>query len=205
MIIFLILAFLIVILNILIIGMLLSRVSINIENCNVLSNTGLENIIVDKMQISINLYLYKVIKVLSIKFYKEYFKIGFIKIYYYKIMKYKEEVIIKTANLTKLLIGKNRLSLNVLKPNIEEFYMNLSLCSKNAALTSIASSLIGTTTSMILSKFVKKYDDDKIYYKIVPVYFNINGFKISIRTKINFNILNILEFLHDYYLVKNNK
>lgn len=130
MIIFLILAFLIVILNILIIGMLLSRVSINIENCNVLSNTGLENIIVDKMQISINLYLYKVIKVLSIKFYKEYFKIGFIKIYYYKIMKYKEEVIIKTANLTKLLIGKNRLSLNVLKPNIEEFYMNLSLCSK---------------------------------------------------------------------------
>lgn len=204
MMIFLIVAFLLIILNVFIIGLLFSRISIDIENCNVFSNTGFENITIDKMQVSIKLYLYKIIKIISVKFYKEYFKVGFIKIYYYKMEKYKKEIIDRTFNLTKLLLGKNKLTLNILKPNIETFNMNLSLCSKNAALTSIASSLIGTTTSMVLSKFVKKYDEEKVYYKIVPVYFNINGFKLEIRTKINFNTFNILEFLYDYYLVKNN-
>lgn len=204
MIIVLILIFLLIILNILIIGIILSRVSIEIENCNLFSNSGFKDINIDKMQISINLYLYKLIKILSIKFYKEYLKIGFIKIYYYKILEYKKELINESVKLTKLLLGKNRLTLSILNPNIESFYMNLNLCSENAALTSIASSLIGTTTSMILSKFVKKYDKDKIFYKIVPVYFNINGFKIEFRTKIDFNTLNIFVFLYDYYLVKNN-
>ncbi len=204
MMIFLIVTFLLIILNIFIIGLLFSRISIDIENCNAFSNTGFENITIDKMQVSIKLYLYKIIKIISVKFYKEYFKIGFVKIYYYKIEKYKKEIINKTFNLTKLLLGKNKLTLNILRPNIETFNMNLSLCSKNAALTSIASSLIGTTTSMLLSKFVKKYDEEKFYYKIVPVYFNINGFKLEIKTKINFNTFNILEFLYDYYLVKNN-
>lgn len=204
MIVFLIVAFLLIILNILIIGFLFSRISINIENCNVYSNSVFENITIDKMQISINLYLYKIIKILSVKFYKEYLKIGFIKIYYYKIKKYKKEIIDGTFNVTKLLLGKNRLTLHILKPNIECFNMNLSLCSKNAAFTSIASGLIGTTTSIVLSKFVKKYDEGKFSYKIVPVYFNINGFKLEIKTEINFNTLNILEFLYDYYLVKNN-
>ncbi len=204
MIIFLIVVFLLIILNVFIIGFLFSRININIENCNVFSNSGIENITIDKMQISINLYLYKVIKIISVKFYKEYLKIGFVKIYYYKIKKYKKELIDGTFNLTKLLLGKNRLTLNILNPDIERFNMNLNLCSKNAALTSIASSLIGTTTSMVLSKFVKKYDKTKYSYKIVPVYFNINGFKLEIETKINFNTLNILEFLYDYYIVKNN-
>lgn len=204
MIVFLFLAFLLIILNIFIIGLLLSNVSVNIDDCNVFSNSGLENLVIDKMQISINLYLYKIIKILSIRFYREYLKIGFIKIYYYQILQYKKAIITKTVKLTKLLLGKNRLSLDILKLNIESFYMNLSLCSKNAALTSIASGIIGTTTSMILSKFVKKYDKEKISYKIMPVYFDINGFKINVRTKMKINTLNILEFLYDYYLVKNN-
>lgn len=205
MIIFLILAFLLIILNIFIIGFLFSRISINIENYNVFSNSIFENITVDKMQISINLYLYKKIKILAIKFYKDYLKIGFIKIYYFKIIKYRKKIIDRTFKVTKLLLGRNRLTLKILEPNIESFNMNLSICSKNAAITSIASSLIGTTTSILLAKFVKKYDKEKIFYKIVPVYFNINGFRLEIKTKVNFNTLNILEFLYDYFLVKNNK
>ena len=35
---------------------------------------------IDKMQIFINLYIFKVIKIISIKFYKRYLKIGFVKI-----------------------------------------------------------------------------------------------------------------------------
>lgn len=205
MIIFLILAFLLIILNIFIIGFLFSRISINIENYNVFSNSIFENITVDKMQISINLYLYKKIKILAIKFYKDYLKIGFIKIYYFKIIKYRKKIIDRIFKVTKLLLGRNRLTLKILEPNIESFNMNLSICSKNAAITSIASSLIGTTTSILLAKFVKKYDKEKIFYKIVPVYFNINGFRLEIKTKVNFNTLNILEFLYDYFLVKNNK
>lgn len=204
MIIFLIVAFLLIILNVFIIGILFSKISIDIQNCNVFSNNGFENIIVDKMQISVELYLYKVIKIISVKFYKEYFKLGFVKVYYYKLQKFRKQIIGRTFNLTKLLLGKNKLTLNILKPNIGNFNMNLSLCSKNAALTSIVSSLIGSTTALVLSKFVKKYDEAKFYYKIVPVYFNINGFKLEIKTKINFNTFNILEFLYDYYLVKNN-
>lgn len=193
-----------IIINIFIIGLFISKITINIKNCNVFSNSGFEDIVIDKMQISINLYIYKLIKILSIKFYKDYLKIGFIKIYYYKILQYKKLIIKNTVTLTKLLLGKNRLTLKILKPNIEVFHMNLSLCSKSAALTSISSSLIGTTTSILLSKFVKKYKKEKISYKIVPVYFNINGFKIDLKTKINFDTINIFVFLYDYYLVKNN-
>lgn len=204
MIIFLIGTFLLVILNIIIIGFLFSKIVINIENYNVFSNSGYKNITIDKMKISINLYLYKIIKIISLKFYKDYFKIGFIKIHYYKIKKYKRKIINETFNFTELLLGKNKLTLNILKPSIETFNMNLSLCSKNAALTSIASSLIGSTTSLVLSKYIKKYDKEKIFYKIVPVYFDMNGFKLDIKTKINFNTFNILEFLYDYYVIKNN-
>lgn len=194
-----------IILNIFIIGIIFSKVTINIENCNLFSNNGIKGINIDKMQISINLYLYKFVKIISIKFYKEYLKIGFIKIYYSTILEHKKEIIEGSAKLTKLLLGRNRLSLKILDASIESFYMNLNLCSENAAFTSIASGIIGTTTSMILSKFVKKYDKEKIFYKIVPVYFNINGFKIEFRTKVSINTLNLLVFLYDYYLVKNNK
>lgn len=201
----LILILIAIILNILIIGTVFSKVSINIENCNMFSNYGIKGINIDKMQISVDLYLYKLIKILSVKFYKEYLKIGFIKIYYYKILEHKKEIIAGSAQLTKLLLGKNKLSLSILNANIESFYMNLNLCSENAAITSLASSIIGTTTSMILSKLVKKYDEEKIFYKIIPVYFNINGFKIEFRSKVNIDTLNIFVFLYDYYLVKNNK
>lgn len=204
MIFFLIVTFLLIILNIFILGFIFSKVSVNIENCNIFSNSVFENINIDKMQIFINLYIFKVIKIISIKFYKKYFKIGFVKIYYYQIKKYEKKIIQGTFKLTKLLLGKNKLTLSILNPKIEMFNMNLSICSKNAALTSIYSSLIGTSTSILLSKFVKKYDKNKIFYKIVPVYFNINGFKLEIKSKINFNTLNILEFLYDYYLIRNN-
>lgn len=205
MLVFLFLAFLLMIFNFFIIGLIFSKVNIDVENCNVFSNSIPENLVVDKMQISINLYLYKFIKILSIKLFKEYFKIGFIKIYYYKIFEHRKEILEKLFFLIKLLMGKNRLTLNIIKLDIENFYMDMSLCSKNAAVTSITTSLISGATSMLLSKFVKKYDKDKIFYKIVPVYFNINGFKLALKTKISFNTLNFLEFLYDYYLVKNNK
>ncbi len=205
MIFFLFLIFLLIILNFFIIGLIISKIDINVENCNIYSNSVPENIVIDKMQISINLYLYKFIKILSIKLFREYLKIGFVKIYYYKIFEYRKEIIEKTFFLIKLLIGKNRLTLNIIKPDIENFYMDASLCSKNAAFTSITTSLISGATSMFLSKFTKKYDKDKIFFKIVPVYFNINGFKLVLKTKISFNTLNILEFLYDFYLVKNNK
>lgn len=205
MLVFLFLAFLLMIFNFFIIGLIFSKVNIDVENCNVFSNSIPENLVVDKMQISINLYLYKFIKILSIKLFKEYFKIGFIKIYYYKIFEHRKEILEKLFFLIKLLMGKNRLTLNIIKLDIENFYMDMSLCSKNAAVTSITTSLISGATSMLLSKFVKKYDKDKIFYKIVPVYFNINGFKVALKTKISFNTLNFLEFLYDYYLVKNNK
>lgn len=199
MIFFLILSFILIILNILIIGIFLSKISLNIYSLEIDSSNGIE-----KIQMSINLYIYKVIKVLSIKFYKQYLKIGFIKIYYRKILEYKNKIINSSFTITKLLMGKNILSLKILNPDIESFYMNLILCSQNAALTSITSSLIGSTTSIILSKFVKKYDKDKIYYKIVPTYFSTNKFKLELNTKINLSTFNILIFLYDYYLVKNN-
>ena len=201
---FLILSFLVILFNIFIIGVLLSKVSINIDNLNAFTSSGLEGVIIDKLQMSVDLYLYRVIKLLSIKFYKDYLKVGFVKVYYYKILKYKNKIIDSTVSITKILLGKNRLTLSILNPNIEKFYMNLSLCSENAAFTSITSSLIGTTTSMILSKYVKKYDEENIYYKIAPVYFNINGFRLELKTIINFNTFNILVFLYDYYLLKNN-
>ena len=110
MIFFLIVTFLLIILNIFILGFIFSKVSVNIENCNIFSNSVFENINIDKMKIFINLYIFKVIKIISLKFYKRYLKIGFVKIYYYQIKKYEKKIIQGTFKLTKLLLGKNKLT-----------------------------------------------------------------------------------------------
>lgn len=201
---FLFFSFICIILNILIIGILFSKVVINVEKIDIYGSYKLNNLTINDIKISIDLYLYKFIKILSIKFYKDYFKIGFIKIYYNNILKYEKEIIKNMIKLSRLLLGKNRLTLSILEPEIEIFNMNLIICSKNAALTSIISGLIGGTTSAFLSKYVKKFNKEKIFYNIIPAFLNINRFKIEAKIMINFNTLNILAFLYNYYLVKNN-
>ena len=83
------------------------------------------------------------------------------------------------------------------------FFMYLLISTNNAAITSMASSLIGSTTSLVLSKYMKEFNERKVYYKIVPVFYNVNGFSLKLKTKINFDTFYILLFIHDYLWVKN--
>lgn len=189
---------LLIIFNVLIIGLLLSRISINVEDLSVYSNFK-----IDRILVSIDIYVFKKIKLLSIVFYDEYFKIAFIKIYYEKILKYKIQIEDNIINVIRVFIGRSRLIMNLLNPNIELFYMNLVLSTKNAAVTSLTSSVIGSTTSMILSKYVKEYDERKIYFKIVPVFYNVNGFNFKLKTKINIDTFYVLVFIYEYLLLKN--
>jgi hypothetical protein len=190
---FIVVSFAIILINILIIGIFYSKITLNIEDCNLYSNNGLKDIV--------SVYLFKIIKIINIRFYKTYFKIFGFKIYYNKIFKFKKENFKKLINFIKLSIGNNRIKLDNLNAEIDSFYMNLNICSENAAVTSIVVSFISFLTAIILNKFTKKYNPQKHYYKVNPIYLNTNGFKFSLKTKIDFTTMNILIFVYDYILV----
>jgi hypothetical protein len=153
------------------------------------------------MQLYASVYLFKIVKIINIKFYKTYFKFFGLKFYYNKIFKFKKENLVKIINFIKLSVGNNRIKLDSLNAEIESFYMTVSICSENAVTTSITVSFISFITAIILNKFMKKFSPQKYYYKVSPIYFNTNGFKFSLKTKIDFTTMNILIFVYDYILV----
>lgn len=201
----LIILFFIILIDIVIIGLFFSRITINFQDCNVYSNNGIKNVVIDKMQIFIKIYLFNKIQIANIRLYKKYFKIYGIKIFYSKFFKLKKETIIKIIKFIKLTIGDNRLKIKYLEPNIDSFKMNLTICTENAALTSIVTSMISSIIAIVLNRNIKKYDKEKYYYKVNPIYLNVNAFKFEFKSNIDFYAMNIIVFMYDFIRIKNNK
>ena len=82
----LIFLFIIFILEIIIFGLILSSITITIDNLK--AETQNNRIYVDGMIVRLDVKLYRIIKILSVKFYMHYFKVFGIKIYYQKALKY---------------------------------------------------------------------------------------------------------------------
>lgn len=184
----LIFLFIILIFEILLLGILLSSIVISIEDLEV--ETKNRRIYVDGMIVKVDLKLYKILKILSIKFYMHYFKILGIKIYYRKALKYKNRKQLGEKVLE--FIKKNKIKIKNLEPEFEYFKFDLNFGTEDAILTSILTASLSGVIVILLRKFVKRFDDEKYSFKITPNYFNNNNFNMKFKSRINLKMLEVI-------------
>lgn len=176
----LIFLFLCFILEIIMLGLIFSSIVINIENFEIQGINTKTN--VSSMIASVEIYLYRILKVVKIKFYKEYFKVFFIKIYYKKALKYEENMELgkKIINVIK----ENKIKIKKIKPEFEKFKFDLNFGTEDAVITSLLTPTVSGIIVYILRKFVKKLNKKDYEFKITPNYFSTNNFTIKFETKI---------------------
>ena len=177
-----------IILEIIILGLIYSKIIINIENLEI--NAINTQINVDTMLISIEIKLYKVLKVLKVKFYIYYFQIFGIKIYYRKALKYES----KTEFSQKIykFIKKNNIQIKNIKPELEYFKFNLNFGTENAIITSVITATLSGIIVIILNKFVNNFNREDYSFKITPNYFNMNNFRMELKSKMNFDVMELI-------------
>lgn len=167
-----------------ILGIIYSKIIVNIENLEV--NSINKQVNIDTIVISLEIKLYKIFKILKIKFYKDYFKILGIKVNYKKALKYetKNEL---TEKVYKF-INKNKIQIKNLKPNLEYFKFELNFGTEDVIITSILTAMFSGAIVLLLKKFVRKINKEDYSFKITPNYFNVNNFNVKFKSKINFNL-----------------
>ena len=153
-----------IILEIIILGLIYSKIIINIENLEI--NAINTQINVDTMLISIEIKLYKVLKVLKVKFYRYYFQIFGIK--------------------------KNNIQIKNIKPELEYFKFNLNFGTENAIITSVITATLSGIIVIILNKFVNNFNREDYSFKITPNYFNMNNFRMELKSKMNFDVMELI-------------
>lgn len=106
----------------------------------------------------------------------------------------------------KLLNGKSvkekkknvKMDIDILKSlnmNLKELNLELKLGTEDVLLTTFLITIISIIISMALAKVIKKYDEKKYKYLIIPNYNNKNSLKISLNGIIEIKLVNIINIL----------
>lgn len=185
----LIFLFIILIFEILLLGIILSSITISIENLQV--ETKNKRIYIDGMIVKVDFKLYKILKILSIKFYMHYFKFFGIKIYYRKALKYENKKQLGKKVLE--FIKKNKIKIKNLNPEFEYFKLKLNFGTEDAIVTSFLTTIFSGAIVILLKKFVKKFDSENYSFKITPNYFNTNNFNMKFKSRINLQMLDVMQ------------
>ena len=203
----LIILFFIIFIEVLLIGFLFSNVILSIEKINANSiNRKITEVHLEKINIKLQIYIFKYFKVFNVKFYKNYFEILNIRINYEKIFK-KYNITDKIDTYSKIyklykLIKENpsKISVKKIKPKFNSLKLNLSISTENSIITSFATCFLSTIISILLKNNLnsRKYNLDKFEYKITPIYLNFDSFKLDLESNISFSMFDILEFVYEY-------
>lgn len=180
--------FISIILEFIILGLIYSKIIINIENLEI--NSINNQINVDTMSISIEIKLYKFLKVLKLKFYRHYFQVYGIKIYYKKALKYGNKT--ELSQKVYRFIKKSNIQIKNVKLQLEYFKFNLNFGTENAIITSVITATLSGIIVFILNKFVSNFNNNDYSFKITPNYFNTNNFKMEFKSKMNFDLSKLL-------------
>ena len=180
-----ILCFIVIIIQILIIGICFSNTIFDIKECDISYNEDNKNkIIINKLNIDMDIYIFKKIRILKIRIYKNYYKVFYIKF----IEKIKED------NINKILfIFKN---VSRFEPKIKEMNLDLNISTENMMLTIISIPLISTIIFTIISAYKDEKTRASLFdLNVEPKYINTNTFLLKLSTKISFDTIAILYFM----------
>ena len=189
MIIIFIIFFTLILIEILILGVIFSKVSIKIYELKIYgkkTKNEIEDIVGE-----IDVLLFKFIKFLKIRLYTKFFSIFGIKIKYNRIFKYinydeNDEIIFN--NLKTFLYYLKNTDYNRIDLKIEKIDLNIDLGFRNPIITSLVTTSISSILPFLVRKYMKTITDDNFKYIINSNYFNISNYKINVRVLFNFNL-----------------
>lgn len=192
----------VIIIEFIIISLVFSNITVKIEECDISYNENcIKGFYIQKLNISIQLYIFKILKILNIKIYKDYIEIFKLKIRFNIFDKIKSQKNVYESifrNLKLLKNNKDIINIKNLKPIITNFDLDLSFGTENPIFTIFSIPTISLIISILISNSIYKYDKEKYNYKITPKYLNYNNFSIDLSTTLSFSTLRLLLFVKEY-------
>lgn len=142
----------------------------------------------NKYQIKIVIYTFGIIPILKIKLNnKKIQKIINNKKFREKIKQKETKIIENKADIDKELI----ISLKNIKTEIKEINLKILIGTENASLTAFTIPIISTIVAMVLSKQIKKYNDNQVF-SVEPVYLDKNLLNIDISSIFQIKMIHII-------------
>lgn len=172
-----------------IIGLVFSKIKINIKNITIINK--------DKnFDIEIKIYLFGILKILKIKINSENMIILKSKI---KLQKIKKKIL-KNFNVNKIenSIFK-RITFRELKKlqlNVITLKIYLEYSTNNILLTTYSVPVISTIFGFLYNLSIKKYDSLNYYFKINPMYLNKKYFYIEGESIIEIKMVHIISIMY---------
>ena len=197
--------FILVILQILILGIIVSNLELDIEECDISYNVEIPSKFkIKKLKVNIKLFLFKKIKILKIKLYKNYCVICGIKIHLNVLKKLKDD-----EEYGALFIFKN---IWKLKPEIKNVNFEIEGGTEDTLVTTFLIPTFSTVIFSIISKNMKtnnnnsrvnkKIESPNCNLKIIPRYVNTNNLNLKGNLQIDFDTMKTLFFIRKHRKIK---
>ena len=104
-----------------------------------------------------------------------------------------QKIDIEKLKKQKLVILNNLKEFTKLPVDLQEFKLKLDIGTIDITLTTIINFLIVLIVSILLPQIIKKYDSEKYYYEIKPIYGDRNMVKLDFSCIFNIKIVHIID------------
>ena len=196
--------FIFVILQMIMLGIIISNLELDIEECDVSYNVETPSRFnIKKLKVNIKLFLFKKIKILKIKIYKNYCEIFGIKIHLNVLKKLKDDkehgTIFIFRNIWKL------------KPKIKKVDFEIEGGTENILVTTFLIPAFSTIVFSLISKNMKEMnsnfgnkelENSNCNLKIIPRYVNTNNLSLKGNFQVDFDTMKILFFIRKHRKIK---
>ena len=188
MIIFLIFLFFILLIELVLIGVIFSIVTIRINNIELAKFN--DDIHFDKWDVSLKIYLYKILPILKIKVYRKYCSVLGIKIYYKEKIKYNSDKQLYKS-IYRFFKDDNFEKMDL---KFEELDLYLNFGTEDMVITTGLTVLISNLITLLIRKKIKNFDENKYKFKVEPNFINRNNFRLKIKSKFNLKTLKLISY-----------
>lgn len=185
----------IIFIQIFIIGLIFSKINIDVKKVDITYN---KKLYVNDLEILIYIYVLNKIKILKIKFYKDYVQVLGLKLQYSFIKKIKfARNAYNNLNKKFLKILRNIKKLDMQTLNLEVNKCNLffKLGTMSQVLTIFSIPLISTIITFFLRNSTNNDNIKKYSYKIIPEYSGRNIFNIKLDINFELETIKLIIFL----------
>lgn len=168
----------------------LSTFRFQIENLEISNIEEGSRLVSSNYRFRISVYLFNKIKWLTLKFDNK-----------------KIEKIYKKMKLAKIDFKKLEQNFRIedlkyiktLKPKISHFNFGVRVGVEDTILTTFIIFIISTAISILLPYTIKKYDKNKYYYQVLPLYINKNVYEIKLDCIIEIKMVHIINIIYVFF------
>ena len=190
-----ILFIIIILITIFVFTLALSTIKFKVENMDINNTSDKTKVNSSNFKLKIDLYLFNKIKYFSYKLNKQKLE------KMYKRMKsskidfntLKEKFKVEQFKLEDLKC------LKILNLKIDKLNLFIKVGTEDFILTTFIVFFISTIISIILPHTVKKYDNNRYYYQILPFYINKNVYEIKLDCIIEVKMVHIINIIYVFY------